>query len=513
MRATELAGREGGRARESEKEREAVAILAQVSCRHGLSGPGDPGRPLRTAESRLRGVRGWTSPGSGGAWVRRAAVCQTRPRSLQPRTRASRCDKLRSCASQSCRFDPFTGEFTAHCVYTAKARHKNARKYGAQGWPRRGATEWGAAAAWARTWTRSVRRAAAVPIEIDDQGISNRDDRQSNVPSPSKRTRWDERCSTGGLSMTDLMTALAPIAQRMTEVKNRVTEVENQLALKVDRTLDLVQALSDRQRDQDTKLQQIQITMDAQMEREKRRDARHEEQEAAIQGILKRLETLERDGPVGQPAIWRRAGESALDDDRDPAVIIGGWKEDTDAAETLEAVRQFIRDRALPLPAQDAFVPGQQRGFAVVPLTCLPNESKQMMMRRVVEAVEATRKLKAPSGHLDRDGKQMLVWAAVSQPAEVRRKARLLAKSKRVVLESYEKMRQLGETVEEMQVKADYRRGTLMINSKKVGGTSHQPAVGEILVCDHGWVDAKLACEHTKEQTPLLIAGTTWWRR
>ena len=123
-----------------------------------------------------------------------------------------------------------------------------------------------------------------------------------------------------------------------------------------------------------------------------------------------------------------------------------------------------------------------------------------MMMRRAVAAVEATRKLQAKSGHKDADGKDMIVWAAVSQPPEVRRRAKLVAKTKRAVLESYEKA---GKSTgnQELTVKADYRRGTLHLEGRKIGGCSLQPTAGEILVCDHGWVDAALVCQHTKEPT------------
>ena len=46
------------------------------------------------------------------------------------------------------------------------------------------------------------------------------------------------------------------------------------------------------------------------------------------------------------------------------------------------------------------------------------------MTRRAIEAVEATRKLQVRSGHKSKDGKDMFIWAAVSQPPEVRRRAR-----------------------------------------------------------------------------------------
>ena len=179
---------------------------------------------------------------------------------------------------------------------------------------------------------------------------------------------------------------------------------------------------------------------------------------------------------------------------------VGGWKEESEAEQTLEAVKDFLRDRAIPLPTAEAFVPGQRRGFAVVPLMPVGNETHQSMMRRAIEAVQTTRKLKQPSGHQDKDGKNLIIWAAISQPPEVRRKAKFLAKSKRAILESYEQM-QGHNKAGDMQVQVDYRRYIIAIEGKKVGGCDRQPPTGEILVCDHGWVDAALASERTKETT------------
>ena len=65
------------------------------------------------------------------------------------------------------------------------------------------------------------------------------------------------------------------------------------------------------------------------------------------------------------------------------------------------------------------------------------------MTRRASGAVEATRKLRAASGHQDAQGKSMLVWAAVSQPPEVRR-------------------------LKADGVRADYKKGTVTVQGKKV---------------------------------------------
>ena len=65
----------------------------------------------------------------------------------------------------------------------------------------------------------------------------------------------------------------------------------------------MIQALNDRQRDQGLKLQQIQETMEAQKEREKKR-------EDTVQEILKRIDVLEENR--AQSRTWR---QPHLDDD------------------------------------------------------------------------------------------------------------------------------------------------------------------------------------------------------
>ena len=176
-----------------------------------------------------------------------------------------------------------------------------------------------------------------------------------------------------------------------------MSDMESQFAQKVDKTLSMIEMLNNRQREQGLRLQQLQESVDAQREGQ---DRRNRDQDATIQEVLRRLEALEQEGAGRGPQIWRRAGEPTSEEaDREPAVIVGGWDEDTEADDTLNAVQDFIRERAIPLPTEEAFVPGKKRGFAVVPLTCVGNETRQMMLRRAIEAVEATRKLKVKSGH------------------------------------------------------------------------------------------------------------------
>ena len=144
----------------------------------------------------------------------------------------------------------------------------------------------------------------------------------------------------------------------------------------------------------------------------------------------------------------------------------------------------------------------------MVPLTCLEGETPQTMMRRAIDAVEATRKLRAKSGHVGKDGKDLLVWAAVSQPPEVRRRARFVAKSKRAVLEGLEQQKS-GAAVGSLQVRADYRKGCVTIDGRRIAACSMQPTTEGVLSCEFGWVDAAAVCSCTHEP---IQAFTERWR-
>ena len=92
---------------------------------------------------------------------------------------------------------------------------------------------------------RAIQKAAAVPIEVDDPDLLNVEARQSNEASPMKRTRWDEGAPRQGSVSRTSLPQLSPLTTGMGEVKNRVSVIENQIATKVDQTLNMVQTLSD----------------------------------------------------------------------------------------------------------------------------------------------------------------------------------------------------------------------------------------------------------------------------
>ena len=142
---------------------------------------------------------------------------------------------------------------------------------------------------------------------------------------------------------------------------------------------------------------------------------RESERERERENIIRRLEALEQTGSPVQSA-WKLQGPGGEEGDRGPAVVLGGWKSDTDADSVLQKAKQFIEAHQIRIPTEEAFTPGKQRGFVVVPIRCLPGESQQIMTRRAIAAVEWSSKGRCmQSRDQDSAGKMMEVWMALSQ--------------------------------------------------------------------------------------------------
>eukprot|EP00439_Symbiodinium_sp_Y106_P078900 s1057_g17.t1 len=97
----------------------------------------------------------------------------------------------------------------------------------------------------------------------------------------------------------------------------------------------------------------------------------------AIQGeqysMNARLQALESKVHV----IQTTGTSSTADNDfggRKPALIMGGWGDDTPAEETLNNVKQMVKDLRLDICAEQAFVPGVRRGFAILPYNAKEGE-------------------------------------------------------------------------------------------------------------------------------------------
>ena len=325
-------------------------------------------------------------------------------------------------------------------------------------------------------------------LEAEDGDLLNFPLETSNAQQSSpKRTRWDIQPQPSALTLEDLTRSLAPLTGTLQTLTRRMESVEGQVSDKVGQALDLIRTVDARQKEMTKQIEGVQTAVERQANR-------NQEQDQAIADVVRRLEALEEQGQSG---TWRRQGREE-GDDRGPAVIIGGWRPDSEADDLLQKARDFVKAHELPLTMNDAFVPGKQNSFVVVPLTCQQGETPQTMTRRAITAVELVRRLQYKTGHKDDRDKDHVVWMALSQPPEVRRRARTTAKTKRAILEGAEKN---GGQLPPAAVRADYRRGAVFIEGYKVAGSGPRPTSGEVLISDYGWVNAEAVCQKTKETT------------
>ena len=66
---------------------------------------------------------------------------------------------------------------------------------------------------------------------------------------------------------------------------------------------------------------------------------------------------------------------------------MGGWGDDT-PEETLNNVKQMVKDRRLDIPIDQAFVPGVRRGYAILPYGAKEGEDQQQLRERLSAALK-----------------------------------------------------------------------------------------------------------------------------
>ena len=78
---------------------------------------------------------------------------------------------------------------------------------------------------------------------------------------------------------------------------------------------------------------------------------------------------------------------------------MGGWGDDSPAEETLNQVRQMVKDLRIDIDTEQAFVPGVRRGYAILPYEPREGEDQQRMRERLLRGTQAG----APCQHPDGD--------------------------------------------------------------------------------------------------------------
>ena len=163
---------------------------------------------------------------------------------------------------------------------------------------------------------------------------------------------------------------------------------------------------------------------------------------------------------------------------RQPALILGGWDPDQAADQTLQAARDVLRRLDVQLNADDLFVPGLRRGYAILPIKARPFESEEAKRGRVQQAIQRVRNANITTGTTDTGGMRKL-WIALSQSPERTKRAKLAGKVKRTILE-------LGGDPKAMEV--EFATGTVWMGGHKVSSAAaEKPKDAE--KAGAGWVD------------------------
>ena len=88
----------------------------------------------------------------------------------------------------------------------------------------------------------------------------------------------------------------------------------------------------------------------------------------------------------------------------------------------------------MPLNAEDLFVPGLRRGYAILPIKGRPFETEEAKTGHVQQAIQRVRNANVTTGSNEAGGMRKL-WIALSQSPERRKRAKLAGKVKRTILE------------------------------------------------------------------------------
>ena len=195
------------------------------------------------------------------------------------------------------------------------------------------------------------------------------------------------------------------------EISQRMDRVETGVTAQLEKTLERLAAINNQQQEQ-------QRTVEATQGEQYSMNAR-------LQALESKVHVLQTTGT-----------SSTADTDfggRKPALIMGGWGDDTPAEETLNNVKQMVKDLRLDIPTDQAFVPGVRRGYAILPYGAKEGEDQQQLRERLSAALKRVRQANIQMG-THADGKAKYLWLQLSQSPERRRRVQLAGKCKRLCL-------------------------------------------------------------------------------
>eukprot|EP00439_Symbiodinium_sp_Y106_P029447 s3659_g3.t1 len=194
-------------------------------------------------------------------------------------------------------------------------------------------------------------------------------------------------------------------------VNKRMDSVEEKVGKQLERTLEKLAAMTDVQNDQGRTLATVQ--------------AEQKETGGRLTQLEQKVHQLQLHG-----------GSSTADTEggvKQPALILGGWEDDSPAAETLEKAKDMTHKLRVDIDMDSAFCPGVRRGYVIVPYKPRPNENGEQLRERLQQALRRIRTANIAMGKKD-NGQTRFLWMQMSQSPERRRRAQLAGKVKRLIL-------------------------------------------------------------------------------
>ena len=256
-------------------------------------------------------------------------------------------------------------------------------------------------------------------------------------------------------------------------------------------------------------LRELQALHSAQAQTIHRMDQVQQQQQAATEAIEQEQKTMHQrltllEGKFGQlnggSLGGRQPHQGGEEDRRQPALILGGWEEDSLAADTLRQAQATAAQLRLDIDMEQAFVPGIRRGYVIVPLQYKPDEDEEQHRRRVQGALQKVRNANLVLG-AKADGTGRKLWMALSQSPERRAKAKLAGKAKRLALEH-------GADVK--KVEAEFATGTVWLHGVKIASATATSPANEVTKAGGGWIDLSNIATLLGEDTQAV--QTTWER-
>ena len=142
------------------------------------------------------------------------------------------------------------------------------------------------------------------------------------------------------LTLEVFQEAMQPLVAKIGAVETRIGQVETAFADRMAEQVNLLTAITNTQTKHSSDLANLQN--------------KDKENHRAFQEIQLRLTKLETTTPTSPP----RANSSTTAEERQPALIMGGWADDQDAAMTLQLAKDAVASLQLDVDMEEAFVPG-----------------------------------------------------------------------------------------------------------------------------------------------------------